>query len=318
MKNFLIAFSVFMMWAVLGMWYYSCILKEVCEDDIIAEEQVTEDKKPISEDVSEPENDAPKNAAELKKIITTDSLNIIDSELNNLFSYPLAPEIRINSPQVEIPQTTSIFVADLVEYLEEHPQTHLVVYGAYDENEFSSTSIENHGLTRAAHVKDLLVEEGISATRINLKALKVDLNFLQNEVFQGGILLQVIDPNEMKGDTSEERENLLNKTLYAKFDQESFVSTKEIDEYVSELKSYLENNPEKRITITGHTDDIGEAEANEWIGMERAKSVRDYLKAQGIPEFKMQTLTEGETEPIVANNSWENRAKNRRIEIEIN
>ncbi len=32
MKNFLIAFFVFLLWSIFGMWYHSCIIKEICTD----------------------------------------------------------------------------------------------------------------------------------------------------------------------------------------------------------------------------------------------------------------------------------------------
>lgn len=319
MKNFIVAFSVFMMWAILGMWYYSCVIKEVCEDNAITEQQINENRKPISDDAQHVSENEPEDAKQLRQIIVTDSLNVIDSGLNTIFSYPLAPEIKINSPVVEIPQTTTIFVSDVANHLKNNPETQLIVYGAYDENEFTSSEIKNHGLTRAAYIQDLIVEEGINAGRITVKSIRADLNFIQNENFQGGILLQIKNYDELEeDDTSVSEDERYNKTLYTNFDQDTFRPDQDVAEYATRLKEYLDEHPSKRVTITGHTDSVGEAEANEWIGMERAKSVRDYLKTQGIEEYKLQAVTKGETEPIAENTTREGRAKNRRIEIQIN
>ncbi|HET8884876.1 MAG TPA: OmpA family protein [Salinimicrobium sp.] len=314
MKNFIVAFSVFMMWALLGMWYYSCVLKEVCNNEKV---EVTQEKQidiPISENVPEPAKELPENVEEIRILLTADSLSVINDDFQNLFSYPLAPEIRINSAHVEIPQTTSIFLADISKYLEENPQQFLMIYAAYDTNEFSSDGKENLGLTRAAFIKNLFLEKGISPDRMLIDAVAADLNFIQNEVFQGGILLQ-IKQNIEKSNSAEDEQ--MNKILYANFDVNTFKSNQEIDDYAIKLKKYLNENPQKIIIVTGHTDDIGEVEANDWIGMERAKSVRAYLISKGFDENKIKTFSKGETAPMVPNTNRENRAKNRRIEIKI-
>ena len=70
--------------------------------------------------------------------------------------------------------------------------------------------------------------------------------------------------------------------------------------------------------MTGHTDDVGDEEANLWFGQQRANNVRQYLISQGIDADKVKATSKGESNPIVPNTSEENRAKNRRIEIIVN
>lgn len=67
----------------------------------------------------------------------------------------------------------------------------------------------------------------------------------------------------------------------------------------------------------GHTCNLGEREYNGDLGMERAESVRDYMVSQGISADRLETISKGETEPLVKNINKKNRQKNRRVEFEV-
>lgn len=67
--------------------------------------------------------------------------------------------------------------------------------------------------------------------------------------------------------------------------------------------------------IVGHTCDTGTEEYNQFIGMERAKKVKSLFVKQGVPENQIKVDSKGETEPKFTNDTKENRAKNRRVEI---
>lgn len=70
------------------------------------------------------------------------------------------------------------------------------------------------------------------------------------------------------------------------------------------------------VIVEGHTDDIGDEAANKALSLERAKSVSTELKKL-LPDknFKWREKGQGESKPLVENDSDENRAKNRRVEI---
>ena len=67
--------------------------------------------------------------------------------------------------------------------------------------------------------------------------------------------------------------------------------------------------------VVGHACDIGTPEVNYRIGLERANRVKQYLVEQGLSPEKIEVQSVGEKEPKFPNNSPENRAKNRRVEI---
>lgn len=71
------------------------------------------------------------------------------------------------------------------------------------------------------------------------------------------------------------------------------------------------------ILLTGHTCKIGYKNINQRKGLQRANGAKDYLVGKGIAEERIQTDSKGELEPIADNNTFEGRAKNRRVEISI-
>jgi outer membrane protein OmpA-like peptidoglycan-associated protein len=77
----------------------------------------------------------------------------------------------------------------------------------------------------------------------------------------------------------------------------------------------LQNDPNARITIIGHTDSTGSDAVNNPLSMDRAQSVRDYLAARGVSPTRVETAGRGEREPIADNSTEAGRAKNRRVEI---
>lgn len=83
------------------------------------------------------------------------------------------------------------------------------------------------------------------------------------------------------------------------------------------LLTFLEENPKVSINIIGHTDNVGNASYNEILSKRRAESVRDYLLKSGINDQRVAAIGKGQGEPMVPNDSAENRALNRRITVSI-
>ena len=68
------------------------------------------------------------------------------------------------------------------------------------------------------------------------------------------------------------------------------------------------------IEIQGHTDSVGGDQYNYELGLQRAEAVRRYLNMQEhIPLHRMSVISYGETAPVTANKTREDRAKNRRV-----
>jgi outer membrane protein OmpA-like peptidoglycan-associated protein len=74
-------------------------------------------------------------------------------------------------------------------------------------------------------------------------------------------------------------------------------------------------NPDVRVEISGHTDNVGTQEYNQVLSLERAQAVRYWLIQKGIASNRMKTVGKGENEPVASNDTIAGRAENRRIEF---
>jgi OOP family OmpA-OmpF porin len=84
-----------------------------------------------------------------------------------------------------------------------------------------------------------------------------------------------------------------------------------------EVLAYCLEDLDFNISIDGHTDNVGAADANEQLSADRAQSVADALQALGISQDRLITRGLGETEPVASNDTEDGRAANRRTEIRL-
>jgi OOP family OmpA-OmpF porin len=78
----------------------------------------------------------------------------------------------------------------------------------------------------------------------------------------------------------------------------------------------LRQDPDLRLEVQGHTDNVGQAAANLVLSRDRAAAVRDYLiKTGGIAAARLTSVGLGDTKPVAPNTTDEGRALNRRVEI---
>jgi outer membrane protein OmpA-like peptidoglycan-associated protein len=89
----------------------------------------------------------------------------------------------------------------------------------------------------------------------------------------------------------------------------------QIDDMVNKLKA----DPKGVfIEIEGHTDNVGAAQFNQELGLERAESVKRYLyEAHQIPLHKINVISYGEEKPVAPNNTKKGRAQNRRVVVRV-
>lgn len=92
---------------------------------------------------------------------------------------------------------------------------------------------------------------------------------------------------------------------------------KESEAELDKLTKLLNDIPTLRIEIAGHTDNKSSADFNQKLSEARAKSVVDYLIAQGINASRLRYKGYGLTRPIADNNTEQGRQLNRRTEFEV-
>jgi outer membrane protein OmpA-like peptidoglycan-associated protein len=66
---------------------------------------------------------------------------------------------------------------------------------------------------------------------------------------------------------------------------------------LTEAARILRDNPDARVTIEGHADELGTAEYNLALGERRARSVYDYLVGLGVTSGRLSTVSYGEDSP---------------------
>ena len=87
------------------------------------------------------------------------------------------------------------------------------------------------------------------------------------------------------------------------------------EEVLGNIADILDDYPNVKFRIEGHTDSTGSASLNQRLSQERAQSVMNYLIEKGIPSSSMTAVGYGEERPIADNNTREGRRTNRRVEI---
>lgn len=87
------------------------------------------------------------------------------------------------------------------------------------------------------------------------------------------------------------------------------------EDFLNDLSKTLEADPQLKIKIVGHTDNVGSDKFNERLSIKRAETVQKFLLKRGINHSRITVDGKGMSQPIKDNETEENRAINRRVEI---
>ncbi|AKH70396.1 outer membrane protein/peptidoglycan-associated (lipo)protein [Spongiibacter sp. IMCC21906] len=104
----------------------------------------------------------------------------------------------------------------------------------------------------------------------------------------------------------------LETVFYFDFDQANLdASTRaDLDAQIARLKK--STGP---IRLEGHADERGTREYNIALGERRANAIADYMAINGIPRYRIETVSYGEERPAAFGQSDSSYAKNRRVEL---
>jgi len=91
--------------------------------------------------------------------------------------------------------------------------------------------------------------------------------------------------------------------------------TDEARRILDRVAAVISQHPELRLEVAGHTDATGDPTYNQWLSMQRAEVVRDYLVAQGVVSGHIGAAGYGGQRPIADNDTVEGLQKNRRVEL---
>ncbi len=83
------------------------------------------------------------------------------------------------------------------------------------------------------------------------------------------------------------------------------------------LAEALQQNPNRRVLIEGHTDSTGGSEYNLELSQRRAEAVRNFLMLNGVSPERIRAMGFGETRPVASNDTASGRQQNRRVDVVI-
>ncbi|MBM1220301.1 OmpA family protein [Ponticoccus sp. SC2-23] len=106
--------------------------------------------------------------------------------------------------------------------------------------------------------------------------------------------------------------NLPNDILFA---VDSATLTGQLQSDLLTVARSLNNYPNTRVTVEGHTDNTGSAEYNQDLSERRAQSVASVLISGGVSPSRITSIGRGENAPVASNLDSAGRALNRRVEI---
>ncbi|CAM1352591.1 OmpA family protein [Tenacibaculum halocynthiae] len=311
MRNFLKAFLVFLCWAALALFLYN---PNENYDSLETKVNAIENKQ---SSLSNKKTDTTKKEI-LKKAEITKAILKKQVKMNaNTFPLVFNDKFITNSAhtRVLLPKKFYYFKDSIFNFLNSNNGKEIVINAVYKVNEIL-TDKTNFGIARANNLKNKLVKYGINSNRITSKATVKEYKYDKEGYYADGVTILVKNISESKRVLIEKE--ISHKTLYISFRKSSLEPTKALLTYTFEIKNYLKKHLSKKITIIGHTDNQGNTETNQLIGLERANLVAEYFTKNGIDKNRISVQSKGETSPITNNKTLKARKKNRRIEVIIN
>lgn len=112
-------------------------------------------------------------------------------------------------------------------------------------------------------------------------------------------------------------QNIVGIPTVINFDFDSALLRPDSLQRLERVINLLQANEGINVKMVGYTDSTGPASYNQTLSVRRAISVQDYIAANGINLARLSHQGEGESEPLVGNNTISGRAANRRVEFDV-
>jgi outer membrane protein OmpA-like peptidoglycan-associated protein len=140
------------------------------------------------------------------------------------------------------------------------------------------------------------------------------------DAIQGRYTLTIVERQAMQQSiTAQAIFDELNKkgfmVIDVHFDTAQAVIKPESFPLIDQVADMLKKNPGLKVSVEGHTDNVGNAKANQELSQARAKAVVEALAAKGVEAARLQSQGWGDQKPVADNASEAGRAKNRRVEL---
>jgi OmpA-OmpF porin, OOP family len=244
-----------------------------------------------------------------------------DNPMFNRMPHVFISECSKNYDQLEVPMAI-----DKTETLEGTKTTIHYVFNRESSSEFPSffQIVKNHenAIIKSGGKKVYYNKEQGVATFFAKSGGK-DIWVLVNDfsgVGEGNYGLTTLEMEGMKQDISaSEMLEAINKNgsiaLYINFETGKSDIKAESQKIIDDIAAMLKDSPALKVSIQGHTDNVGNAAANQTLSENRAKSVMNAVIAKGTDKTRLSAKGHGQTKPLADNGTEDGKAKNRRVEI---
>lgn len=321
------------LWMLGSTWWHVCKIKQLCISDASSVAVANGD---------ELDTEAPVTGATNGLTITDGDQFQLDLPGNFSFSRS-GSNANMN--------TLGTSLDSLAAYLKANPGRTLMVTGFYATDEANVTSFANLGLARAEGVKQYLIQQGIPAVSLSTagearsgKDGSGGMTFTtKGDSLYGGIdftfagVAPGITPTTGTADTAAAEPPAITAgaptteaglaaaekytsvfdpiDLYFTLGNATYIKTTETSKFFAEAISYLSTHKDKKLVLTGHTDNSGPDATNLQLSRDRANQVKARLRKSGISSDQIVVDAKGEAAPKVSNDTREGRKANRRVTV---
>lgn len=306
-----------LLWMGGSAWWHVCKIKQLCGE------------APPSSVASAP---TPTTSTVMPALIVVDE-DKLNWNVPGNFSFAKSGAVANES----LVSNTLQIVAD---YLKANPGRLLTLTGYYQSDEQNTTAWPNLGVARAAAIKAKLTALGVPATQLATRGIQAaDANQMpysaRGDSLYGGLsfafapLQQAADvdaPTDTAAAQTPKTEEALAEAqkftsvfepidLYFKLSQSNYIQTDDTRKFFDEAQTYLKAHADKKLVLTGHTDDRGPDGVNMELSRARANAVKKRLTRLGIASEQIVVEAKGETEPKESNDTQSGRKANRRVTV---
>lgn len=230
-----------------------------------------------------------------------------------------------NSAALLTPVSDSIGIGieNLKTFLAANSKQKVIITGFAISDETNNSTLENLGLARANEVKKYFISKGLTASQFATKG-----EIINNWKMISDTLIGPVEYQFPTLDTTTTAINNEWNTLKEKINSDPLIlhfnTNKASDnlnavekQKVTDILKYLKNVKDATVLIVGHSDNVGNRDANVVLGQKRAEFSKDYLVKNGIDAERITTESKGPDEPIGDNTTSQGKANNRRTVITI-
>jgi OmpA-OmpF porin, OOP family len=207
----------------------------------------------------------------------------------------------------------------LAAYLKANPDRKTTITGLYSSIEQNTTSFPDLGLARADAIKQYLVQAGVPAGQLDTASRMIDLAFSPDDSTHGmefGFTGLSVPKTEKELAEAEVHTTVFEPMdLYFASGSADYIKTTENAKFLAEAKKYLSENKDKKLVLTGHTDNVGPDGSNLALSKKRAADALLAFKKAGIAASQLSSDAKGEAEPKATNDTPEGRRANRRVSV---